>query len=300
MRRHATALTLYDARGQEAGSLVVELRDPAASVDEPVIDSADDDYDRSRPTSPPITDPVQEPVEDSDSGILAYLRTAVEKTKLVAGLLGETAEVRPGFIAQAVSIGFTPDSLDSLAHTQILLGTSWNQRSQYVFFFKIIGVEILIARDRPLRGKLPELRHLRSSSSRWSMFIHLLMKVMPGTRFSVLKTLSSASHCKRLSVVFSFCIIPPMRVSVSSYSALLMICLSLTTSLIPTSPATNLGHAEHRITSLENAYATQGGTWNRKNVTNSLHVGSTSGACGIARYELFSLILCPKLRLTRR
>ena len=71
-------------------------------------------------------------------------------------------------------------------------------------------------------------------------------------------------------------------------------------SLIPTSPATNLGHAEHRITSLENAYATQGGTWNRKGVTNSLHVGSTTGACGIARYEQFSLVLCPKLRLTRR
>jgi len=86
-----------------------------------------------------------------------------------------------------------------------------------------------------------------------------------------------------------------MRVSGSSYRALLMICLSRD----PTSPATNLGHAEHRITSLENAYATQGGTWNRKGVTNSLHVGSTT-ACGIARYEQFSLFLCPNLRLTRR
>jgi hypothetical protein len=70
-------------------------------------------------------------------------------------------------------------------------------------------------------------------------------------------------------------------------------------SPIPTSPTTNLGHEEHRITSLENAYATQGGTWNRKGVTNSLHVGST-GAYGIARYEQISLVLRPKLRLTRR
>jgi len=71
-------------------------------------------------------------------------------------------------------------------------------------------------------------------------------------------------------------------------------------SLIPTSLATNLGHKDHRITSLENAYATQGGTWNRKAATNSLHIGSTARACGIARYEQFSLVFCPKLRLTRR
>ena len=99
MHRHGTILTLYNARGQVAGSLVVELRDPAASVDEPVIDSAGDDYERGLSTSPPIADPVQEPAEDSDSSILDCLRRAVEKTKLVAGLLGETAEVRPDFIA---------------------------------------------------------------------------------------------------------------------------------------------------------------------------------------------------------
>jgi len=99
MHRHGTTLTLYDARGQEAGSLVVEIRDPAASVDEPVINSAGDDYERVLPTSPPIADPVQEPVEDSDGGILDYFRRAVEKTKIAADLLNETAEVRPGFIA---------------------------------------------------------------------------------------------------------------------------------------------------------------------------------------------------------
>ena len=75
-------------------------------------------------------------------------------------------------------------------------------------------------------------------------------------------------------------------------------CKSHDPSLIPTSPATNLGHEEHRITSLENAYATQGGTWNWKAFTNSLHVGSTTRACGITGY-VFSR-LCPKLRLTRR
>ena len=102
MRRHGTTLTLYDAHGQEAGSLVVELQDPAASLGEAVNRSTSDDYERTLPTSPPIADPVQEPAEDSNGGILDYLRRAVEKTKLVAGLLGETAEVRPGFIAQAV------------------------------------------------------------------------------------------------------------------------------------------------------------------------------------------------------
>jgi len=96
-------------------------------------------------------------------------------------------------------------------------------------FSKIIGVEILTARDRLLRSKLPEPRRLRNSSSRWSIFIHLSMKAMPETRFSVSKTLSSGSHCKQLNVVFSFCIIPPMQVSSSSYRAFLMICLSLTT-----------------------------------------------------------------------
>ena len=99
MHRHGTILTLYNARGQVAGSLVVELRDPAASVDEPVIDSAGDDYERGLSTSPPIADPVQEPAEDSDGGILDYLRRAVEKTKITADLLNETAEVRPGFMA---------------------------------------------------------------------------------------------------------------------------------------------------------------------------------------------------------
>jgi hypothetical protein len=54
-------------------------------------------------------------------------------------------------------------------------------------------------------------------------------------------------------------------------------------SLIPTSPTTNLGHAENRIKSLGNAHGTQGGTCNRKGFTNSLHVGSTTGACGITR-----------------
>ena len=129
IRRHRTTLTLYDARGQEAGSLVVELRDPAAPVDEPVIDSAGDDHERSLPTSPPIADPVQELAEDSDGGILDYLRRAAGKTKMAADLLNETAEVHPGFTAQAISIGFTPDYLNSLAPTQILLGSSWNQRS---------------------------------------------------------------------------------------------------------------------------------------------------------------------------
>jgi hypothetical protein len=87
MRRHGTTLTICDARGREAGSLVVELRDPAASVEQGL------------PTSPPIVDPVQEPAEDSDSGILGYLKRAVEKTKIAADLLNETAKVRPGFIA---------------------------------------------------------------------------------------------------------------------------------------------------------------------------------------------------------
>ena len=96
MRRRGTTLTLYGTRGQEAGSLVVELRDPEASVDEPIIDSTGDDYERGLPTSPPIADPVQEPAEDSDGGILDYLRRAVEKTRIAADLLNETAEVRPG------------------------------------------------------------------------------------------------------------------------------------------------------------------------------------------------------------
>jgi hypothetical protein len=87
MRRHGAALTICDARGREAGSLVVELRDPAAST-EPGL-----------PTSPPIADPIQEPAEDSDGGILGYLKRAVEKTKIAADLLNETAKVRPGFIA---------------------------------------------------------------------------------------------------------------------------------------------------------------------------------------------------------
>ena len=96
MRRYGTTLTLYDARGQEAGSLVVELRNPAASV---IIDSAGDDYKHSLPTSPPIADPVRTPAENSNGGILDYFRRAVEKTKMAADLFNETAEVRPGFIA---------------------------------------------------------------------------------------------------------------------------------------------------------------------------------------------------------
>jgi hypothetical protein len=99
MRRYGTTLTLYDARGREAGSLVVELRDPTASVDEPVINGAGDDYEQGLPTPPPTADPVQEPAEDSDEGILDYFRLAVEKTKAAADLLNETAEVRPCFIA---------------------------------------------------------------------------------------------------------------------------------------------------------------------------------------------------------
>jgi len=91
-----------------------------------------------------------------------------------------------------------------------------------------------------------------------------------------------------------------MRVSGSSHRVFLMICSSLTPSLIPTSPETNIGYAEHRIASLESAYTTQGGLWDRKDVTDSLHVGSTTEACGIARYEQVSLVTCPKLRLTRR
>ena len=90
---------LYGSRGQEAGSLVVELWDPAASVDESVIDSAGADYKRDLPTSSPIINPVQESAVDSDGGILSYLRQAVEKTKIAADLVNETAEVRPGFIA---------------------------------------------------------------------------------------------------------------------------------------------------------------------------------------------------------
>jgi len=96
MRRHGTTLTLYDARGQEAGSLVVELR---ASVNEPAIDTAGDDYELGLPTSPPIADPVQEPAENPEGGILDSLKRAVEKTKIVADLPNETAEVRIGFIA---------------------------------------------------------------------------------------------------------------------------------------------------------------------------------------------------------
>jgi hypothetical protein len=87
MRRHGAALTIYDARGREAGSLLVELRDPAVSAEQGL------------PTSPPIADPIQDPDEDSDGGILGYLRQAVEKTKIAADLLHETAEVRAGFIA---------------------------------------------------------------------------------------------------------------------------------------------------------------------------------------------------------
>ena len=98
-RHHGTTLTLYDARGQEAGLLVVELRDPVASVDKPVIDSAGDDYERGLLTPPPIVDPIQKSAEDSDDGILDYLRLAVKKTKIAADLVNETAEVRPGFIA---------------------------------------------------------------------------------------------------------------------------------------------------------------------------------------------------------
>jgi hypothetical protein len=94
-----TTLALYGVRGQEAGSLVVELWEPAASVDESVIDNAGDDDKRDLPTSPPIPDPVQGSAVDSDGGILRYLRRAVEKTKIAADLVNETAEVRPGFIA---------------------------------------------------------------------------------------------------------------------------------------------------------------------------------------------------------
>jgi len=90
-----------------------------------------------------------------------------------------------------------------------------------------------------------------------------------------------------------------MRVSGPSYRALDDLFTSHDPSLIPTSPATNQGHEEYRITSLENAYSAQGGTWNRKGVTNSFLVGSTIGACGIAWY-VFSRFICPKLRLTRR
>jgi len=69
IRRHGTTLTLYGTRGQEAGSLVVELRDPVPPVDEPVIDGAGagDDDERGLPTSPSIADPVQETAEDSDN-----------------------------------------------------------------------------------------------------------------------------------------------------------------------------------------------------------------------------------------
>jgi len=99
MRRHGTTLTLYDTRGQEAGSLIVDLQDPVASVDEPVIDSAGDDCEQVLPTSAPIADPVQEPGGDSGGAILDYLRQAVEKTKIAMDLLHEIAEVRHGFIA---------------------------------------------------------------------------------------------------------------------------------------------------------------------------------------------------------
>ena len=99
IRRHGTTLTLYDARGREAGSLVVELQDPATSVDKPVVDSAGHDYEPGLPTSPPIADPVQSPSEASDGGILDYLKRAVQRTKIAADMLNETAEVRPDFIA---------------------------------------------------------------------------------------------------------------------------------------------------------------------------------------------------------
>ena len=90
-----TTLVLHGDRGQEAGSLVVRLLDPAAPDNRPPIDGASHDTDPGPFLSPPIPEPIRIAVEDSDdSGILDAFRQIVDKTDVAANLLGETAEVR--------------------------------------------------------------------------------------------------------------------------------------------------------------------------------------------------------------
>jgi len=89
-----TTLVLHGDRGQEAGSLVVRLLDPAAPDNRRMMDGASHDTDQGPFISPPIPKPIRNAVEDSDdSDILDALRQIVDRTDVAANLLGETAEV---------------------------------------------------------------------------------------------------------------------------------------------------------------------------------------------------------------
>jgi hypothetical protein len=63
----------------------------------------------------------------------------------------------------------------------------------------------------------------------------------------------------------------------------------------PTSPTSNLGHAENGIIALEGACATQGGAWIRAEIANAVRIGSSIPG---SRYGVFSPLVCPGLDLT--
>ena len=90
-------LTLRDDHGQETGSLVVQLFSPAAQADN-AVDNASHDFDGELPTSPPIPEPVRNVVDDDD--VLNSLNQVVDKAKIAADLVSETAEVRVALPSQ--------------------------------------------------------------------------------------------------------------------------------------------------------------------------------------------------------
>jgi hypothetical protein len=71
----------------------VQLVDTTACVDEAATDGATNDVGPSLSTSPLILEPVRDAIEDSGDDILNLLREVVDKTKIIANLAGETAEV---------------------------------------------------------------------------------------------------------------------------------------------------------------------------------------------------------------
>jgi len=92
-------LTLRDERGQETGSLVVQLLDVTAHATQPAVDGASHDAGQGLPSSPPVLEPVQNPsglaatIRYSGDGIINLLKQVVEKMELVAKSVSKRAEV---------------------------------------------------------------------------------------------------------------------------------------------------------------------------------------------------------------
>ena len=92
-------LTLRDERGQETGSLVVQLLDNTAPVTQAAVDGASHDIGQEPPTPPPALEPVRNPTDPattvrySGDGIINSLKQVVEKMELVAKSVSKRAEV---------------------------------------------------------------------------------------------------------------------------------------------------------------------------------------------------------------